>query len=249
MIIFFLSFIKCIQYCHLFQIIMVGFPIQVMILFPVGVRVFGNTIRVFYNHQIVLQDNMFVLDRNIYFGDIIPTLGLEHGPNLFNQHQGLNHLIQLLQLHHGGGSPGIILLHSDQLSSLHVTHTFISNDGLNCVTNFMSCLYVSAFFLPNSFLYYVHQQFLLSLASMMSFITSIARTFGEMHLYLVMIHLGSLPLSLLMVKLGVWILLEKLKVGVSIAGSLQIPLCHFYLIPLMYFHHNRFGLAFLVLIK
>lgn len=99
-----------------------------------------------------------------YFGDITPTLVLEHGLNLLNQHQGLNRLIQLLQLHPGGDSPGIILLHSDQLLSHHVAHTFILNGGLNCANGFMSFLYVSVLFLSDSFLYYVHHQFLLPLA-------------------------------------------------------------------------------------
>ena len=96
---------------------------------------------------------------------------------------------------------------------------------------------------------YIPPQFLLPLALMMSFTTSILRIFGKMHQFLVMIFLGSLLLLILTVKLGVSITIKTLKVGVSIAGSLQIPLFHFYLLLLIYLHCNKFGRAFLVLIK
>ena len=153
---FFLSFIKYIH-CYLFFLIMVvGFTIQAMILFPVGVRVFGNTIRVFHDHQVVCQGNMHILGANIYLGGIIPTGGLEHGPNLLNQHQALNHLVQHHHLHLGGGSPGIILHHSNLLSSLPIEQKFILNGELNCVTSFMNFLSVSVLFSLKSFLCYVH---------------------------------------------------------------------------------------------
>ena len=113
----------------------------------------------------------------------------------------------------------------------------------------MSFLFGSVLFIPGFPLCYIHPQSLLPLALMMSFIMSILRTFGEIHRFLVMMLLGSLLLLILMLKLGVWTTIKTLKVGVSIAGSLQIPLCHFYLLPLIYLHYNRFGLAFLVLIK
>ena len=80
-------------------------------------------------------------------------------------------------------------------------------------------------------------------------ILSILLTFGKMHRSLAMILLGSLLTLILMLKLGVWPTIITLKVGVLIAGSLQIPLFHFYLLLLIYLHRNKFDHAFLVLIK
>lgn len=156
---FFLSLINCIHCYLLFLIMVASFTIQAMILFQVGVRVSGNTTRIFQNHRVAHQGDRHVLAANIYFRGTIPTLDLDHGTNLLNWHLTVNHLDWHIRLHLGGDSPGIILLCSNPLSSLHVVCTFILNGGLNCITSFMNFLSVSVSFLPRCFPCYIHHPF------------------------------------------------------------------------------------------
>ena len=135
---FFISFIEWSASYHLYQITVVALTTQMILLYPMVVKVFGNTIHVSCGLQVVLLEDIPALNGNIYTGDIIKTLALALGLLELYQHLILNQLLWLQPRHHSSGTPVHILNLLNQSSSVPVGIIFILNGGLNYATNSMN---------------------------------------------------------------------------------------------------------------